>query len=216
MEGRWRAPMSDGSGRDRAARHRRTQERRLCAPRGRLVDVSGTPLDFEITVKNREEERRALAYARKLVRIGVSANVRLLDEVQFQRRRARFDFDMMIGTWTASPSPGDETARPVERGLGQRRRRLQLGGRRVARSRCDDRRDHGGEKQRGIRRRSARARQGSRLRPLRRAALLCTEALDCVFEQAGTPEHHAAVRRRSRRTVETSAMTSRRACLAHG
>ena len=59
-------------------------------------------------VKNREEERLALAYARNLARIGVAANVRLVDEVQFQRRRTRFDFDMMIGTWTASPSPGNE------------------------------------------------------------------------------------------------------------
>ena len=35
-------------------------------------------------------------------------NVRLVDEVQFQRRRTRFDFDMMIGSWIASPSPGNE------------------------------------------------------------------------------------------------------------
>jgi peptide/nickel transport system substrate-binding protein len=28
--------------------------------------------------------------------------------VQFQRRRSRFDFDMMIGSWIASPSPGNE------------------------------------------------------------------------------------------------------------
>ena len=68
----------------------------------------GTPLAFEITVKNRQEERLALAYARNLARIGVAANVRLVDEVQFQRRRTRFDFDMMLGTWTASPSPGNE------------------------------------------------------------------------------------------------------------
>ena len=34
--------------------------------------------------------------------------MRLVDEVQFQRRRTRFDFDMMIGSWVASPSPGNE------------------------------------------------------------------------------------------------------------
>ena len=38
----------------------------------------------------------------------MTATVRLVDEVQFQRRRARFDFDMMIGSWIASPSPGNE------------------------------------------------------------------------------------------------------------
>ena len=34
--------------------------------------------------------------------------MRLVDEVQFQRRRTSFDFDMMIGSWIASPSPGNE------------------------------------------------------------------------------------------------------------
>ena len=34
--------------------------------------------------------------------------MRLVDEVQFQRRRTSFDFDVMIGTWIASPSPGNE------------------------------------------------------------------------------------------------------------
>jgi len=43
-----------------------------------------------------------------LARIGVAATVRLVDETQFQRRRGRFDFDMMIGSWVASPSPGNE------------------------------------------------------------------------------------------------------------
>ena len=65
-------------------------------------------LAFEILVKNRQEERLALAYARSLARIGVAATVRLVDEVQFQRRRTEFDFDMMIGSWIASPSPGNE------------------------------------------------------------------------------------------------------------
>ncbi len=34
--------------------------------------------------------------------------MRLVDDVQFQRRRQRFDFDMMIGLWQASASPGNE------------------------------------------------------------------------------------------------------------
>ena len=111
MEGRWRAPVSDGTGRDRAVALRAIEELESAGyalREGRLVDAHGTPLSFEITVKNREEERLALAYSRNLARIGVTANVRLVDEVQFQRRRTRFDFDMMIGTWTASPSPGNE------------------------------------------------------------------------------------------------------------
>ncbi len=111
MEGRWRAPVSDGTGRDRVIARRAIDELESAGYSlrdGRLVDAHGTPLAFEILVKNRDEERLALAYARNLARIGVAANVRLVDEVQFQRRRTRFDFDVMIGAWIASPSPGNE------------------------------------------------------------------------------------------------------------
>jgi peptide/nickel transport system substrate-binding protein len=111
MEGAWRAPVSDASGRDRAIAKSALEE--LAAAgyslrNGRLVDAHDAPLAFEILVKNRDEERLALAYSRNLARIGVTANVRLVDEVQFQRRRTSFDFDMMIGSWVASPSPGNE------------------------------------------------------------------------------------------------------------
>jgi peptide/nickel transport system substrate-binding protein len=111
MEGRWRAPVSDGSGRDRAIAKNALEELAAAGYSlrdGRLVDAHGAPLAFEILVRNRDEERLALAYARNLARIGVAANVRLVDEVQFQRRRTSFDFDMMIGSWIASPSPGNE------------------------------------------------------------------------------------------------------------
>ncbi len=111
MEGRWRAPVSDGTGGDRTIARRAIDEleRAGYALRdGRLLDAHGAPLAFEILVKNRDEERLALAYSRNLARIGVAANVRLVDEVQFQRRRTSFDFDVMIGTWVASPSPGNE------------------------------------------------------------------------------------------------------------
>jgi len=59
-------------------------------------------------VKDRDQERLALSYASSLARIGVDARVRLVDEVQYQRRRQKFDFDMMIGQYMASASPGNE------------------------------------------------------------------------------------------------------------
>jgi peptide/nickel transport system substrate-binding protein len=111
LEARWTPPVSDGTGRDRA------QARKALAQLGdagfalrgaTMVDPRGRPLSFEILVKTLQEERLALAYAASLARIGVTASVRLVDDVQFQRRRARFDFDMMIGSWIASPSPGNE------------------------------------------------------------------------------------------------------------
>jgi peptide/nickel transport system substrate-binding protein len=111
MEGDWSPPVSNGSGRDRDIARKALEELAAAGysiKGDSLVDAGGQRLAFEILVKNREEERLALAYSQSLARIGVSATVRLVDEVQFQRRRTTFNFDMMIAGWIASPSPGAE------------------------------------------------------------------------------------------------------------
>lgn len=110
LEGRWRPPVNDGSGRDRDVAKRALA---LLADAGYRVDgdaltKDGVVVAFEIMVKDRNQERLALNYASSLGRIGVDARVRLVDEVQYQRRRQKFDFDMMIGQWLASASPGNE------------------------------------------------------------------------------------------------------------
>jgi len=111
LEGAWTPSTSDGTGRDRALAKRALDllaSDGYALRDGQLLDKAGQPIGFEILVKDREEQRLALAYQQSLARIGVRAGVRLVDEVQFQRRRTSFDFDMMIGTWLASPSPGTE------------------------------------------------------------------------------------------------------------
>ena len=110
MEGRWAPPVSDGSGRDRALAARALA---LAAQAGwRLENGAlrreGTPLALEIMAVSRDQERLALLYAGELRRIGVDARVRVVDEVQFQRRRQKFDFDMTFALWQASASPGNE------------------------------------------------------------------------------------------------------------
>ena len=110
LEGRWRPPVNDGTGRDREMAKRALA---LLESAGYHVDgdalkKDGEPVSFEIMVKDRNQERLALNYASSLQRIGVEARVRLVDEVQYQRRRQKFDFDMMIGQWLASASPGNE------------------------------------------------------------------------------------------------------------
>jgi peptide/nickel transport system substrate-binding protein len=110
LEGRWQPPSTDGLGSDR------TQPKRALALlnevgyalKGGRLTRGGEALSFEIMVVGRNQERLALNYADSLARIGVEANVRLVDEVQYQRRRQKFDFDMMIGSWIASASPGNE------------------------------------------------------------------------------------------------------------
>ncbi|MGQ0443711.1 MAG: extracellular solute-binding protein [Beijerinckiaceae bacterium] len=110
LEGSWRPAATGGLGADR------TQPKRALALlqaagyelEGGLLTKAGEALSFEIMVKDRNQERLALNYADSLGRIGVAAKVRFVDEVQYQRRRQKFDFDMMIGSWLASASPGNE------------------------------------------------------------------------------------------------------------
>jgi len=110
LEGKWRPPVSDGSGRDRETAKRALD---LLAAAGYRLDGDklsrgGEAVSFEIMVTDRDQERLALSYASSLARIGVETRVRLVDEVQYQRRRQKFDFDMMIGQYLASASPGNE------------------------------------------------------------------------------------------------------------
>ena len=110
LEGRWRPYVTDSSGRDR---NQAKTAFALLAQAGWKLDRgilrrNGEPLAFEIMVTDRAQERLALNYTTSLARIGVAARVRNVDEVQYQRRRQRFDFDMMLGSWVASASPGNE------------------------------------------------------------------------------------------------------------
>lgn len=114
MDGSYRLPVSDGSGRDRAALRAALA---LLAQAGYQLDgavlrhkTSHRPLTFEILVTTRDQERVALAYARDLKRAGIGVSVRAVDGVQFDQRRLAFDFDMIQNRWDQSLSPGNEQA----------------------------------------------------------------------------------------------------------
>jgi peptide/nickel transport system substrate-binding protein len=112
LDGNYRLPVSDGSGRDRAALRGALT---LLSEAG--YDLDGTvlrqrttrvPLGFEILVTTRDQERIALAYQRDLKRAGIEASVRAVDPVQFDQRRLGYEFDMIQNRWDQSLSPGNE------------------------------------------------------------------------------------------------------------
>ncbi|MET0970852.1 MAG: extracellular solute-binding protein [Tardiphaga sp.] len=112
MDGSYRLPVSDGSGRDRPALRAALA---LLADAGYDLDDTvlrrrsdRTPFAFEILVTTRDQERIALAYARDLKRAGIAATIRAVDAVQFDQRRINFDFDMIQNRWDQSLSPGNE------------------------------------------------------------------------------------------------------------
>ncbi|MBR1188971.1 extracellular solute-binding protein [Bradyrhizobium sp. AUGA SZCCT0160] len=112
LDGSFRLPVTDGSGRDRAALRAALA---LLSEAGYVLDgtvlrqrATKTPLTFEILVTTRDQERIALAYARDLKRAGIEASVRAVDPVQFDQRRLGYEFDMLQNRWDQSLSPGNE------------------------------------------------------------------------------------------------------------
>ena len=112
LDGSYRLPVSDGSGRDRAALRAALA---LLSEAGYELDgtvlrqrTTRAPFAFEILVTTRDQERIALAYQRDLKRAGIEASVRAVDPVQFDQRRLGYEFDMLQNRWDQSLSPGNE------------------------------------------------------------------------------------------------------------
>jgi ABC-type oligopeptide transport system substrate-binding subunit len=107
-------PATDGSGNIRA--NLRSAQGLLRGAgwqvrEGKLVGgADGAAMEFEILLVSPSYEKIALAYARNLERLGITANVRTVDSAQYQARRTDFDYDMIINRWGISLSPGNEQA----------------------------------------------------------------------------------------------------------
>ncbi len=69
---------------------------------------TGKPFKFEILMSSPAFERIVLPFVRNLKRLGITANLRLVDQSQYINRVRRFDFDMIVSVWGQSESPGNE------------------------------------------------------------------------------------------------------------
>jgi peptide/nickel transport system substrate-binding protein len=112
LDGSWSPPVSNGTGYDRATLR---QALALFDAAGYAIEGtklrqrgSGRPFAFEIMVTDRDDERLALAFANQLARAGITVQVRLVDDAQYQQRLSSFDFDMIEYRWEQSLSPGNE------------------------------------------------------------------------------------------------------------
>jgi len=68
----------------------------------------GQRLEFEILYFSQTYERWVLPFIKNLQRIGVKANFRVVDPAQYQNRMNAFDFDVTVGGFGQSGSPGNE------------------------------------------------------------------------------------------------------------
>jgi peptide/nickel transport system substrate-binding protein len=113
LSGAWRPPVSDGTGRDRNNAKKAFDLLKSAGwslDKGVLKNQQGEAFSFEALVVTRVQERLALNFSESLQKLGIQMNVRYVDDVQYWRRVATFDFDMIQFTWGSSPSPGNEQA----------------------------------------------------------------------------------------------------------
>ncbi len=107
----YRAPSTDGSGRNRQQLRkalRLLQQAGWILNNGKLVNAEGKPFHFEILLVQKEFERVVSPFIRNLERLGISADIRIVDVSQYINRLRQFDFDMVVYGFGQSSSPGNE------------------------------------------------------------------------------------------------------------
>lgn len=104
-------PVSDGSGQDRRqlrAALALLAEAGWTLDGGRLVGPDKTPLSFEFLLYDETFLRPVDPWAQNLARLGVTVKPRVIDPGTYQNRVRDFDFDMVLGSFRQSLSPGNE------------------------------------------------------------------------------------------------------------
>jgi microcin C transport system substrate-binding protein len=108
----YRAPTNDGSGNIR--RNLRTaigllKDAGWVFKDRKLINAkTGKQFSFQILLASPNFERIVLPFVRNLKRMGVAATVRTVDPAQYQKRTETFDYDIIVGSWGQSLSPGNE------------------------------------------------------------------------------------------------------------
>ncbi|RLT98661.1 extracellular solute-binding protein [Ketobacter sp.] len=70
--------------------------------------TTGKPFKFEILLYNKDFERVVLPYIKNLKKLGIEASARVVDSTNYIRIVRDFEFDMIIGGFGQSNSPGNE------------------------------------------------------------------------------------------------------------
>ncbi len=74
----------------------------------RVNEKTGETMSFEILINNPSDEKIALSLTRSLKKMGIDANVRILDSAAYRGRLNDYSFDMILHYWHSTLSPGTE------------------------------------------------------------------------------------------------------------
>jgi microcin C transport system substrate-binding protein len=73
-----------------------------------LKNAKGERLTFEFLLDSPLFERIALPYQQQLELLGIGVSIKTVDSAQYERRTQTFDYDIVVGNWGQSLSPGNE------------------------------------------------------------------------------------------------------------
>lgn len=74
----------------------------------KMVDTTGKPVSIEFMLAQTDFERILLPFKRNLADLGIELAIRRVDVSQYVNRVRSRDFDMMVGSFPQSSSPGNE------------------------------------------------------------------------------------------------------------
>lgn len=74
----------------------------------KMVDTTGKPVSIEFMLAQTDFERILLPFKRNLADLGIELVIRRVDVSQYVNRVRSRDFDMMVGSFPQSSSPGNE------------------------------------------------------------------------------------------------------------
>ncbi len=75
---------------------------------GKLVDENGRAFEFNVLLRQKGMDRILAPFARNLAKLGIHMTYRTVDRSLYIRRLRSFDYDMVVGSFPASMSPGNE------------------------------------------------------------------------------------------------------------
>lgn len=108
----YQSPTTDGSGKNRSNIRKAIELLKAAGWEYKGTDLvntaTGQPFKFEILLYSKDFERIALPFIKNLKKLGIEASARIVDTTNYVRIIRDFDFDMIIGGFAQSNSPGNE------------------------------------------------------------------------------------------------------------
>jgi microcin C transport system substrate-binding protein len=103
-------PVSDGSGNDRVQLRKASQllqEAGYAVKDGKRINANGQPITIEFLIDDPVSKPHHMPFIKNLATLGIEADLRVVDPVQYRARVDAFDFDIIVQRYSFSTVPGD-------------------------------------------------------------------------------------------------------------